>query len=128
VRRRLLGESLSLRRYFEHTKLASLPHIDWEKKSPQRLLAPRTTPRDGGHRTRLGHFPARSLKDARTEARTKLSEPLQNSAAAANVAAADALILFLANHETKTRPRTHREVELLLNKHLLPILRGPVWI
>ena len=78
--------------------------------------------RDGGRRLKIGEFPAKSLKDARHEARLKLLQPAPPDPVTANVMAAHALSVFLESRKSKTKPRTHREIELILNKHLLPAI------
>lgn len=78
--------------------------------------------RDGGRRLKVGDFPAKSLKEARRDARLKLLHGTPDASGTLAITAARALSLFLENRKTKNKPRTHREVELLLNKHLLPAI------
>lgn len=70
-------------------------------------------------RTRIGHYPAMSLADARKEARKLLAEPVARHTGITFKAAYD---LFKVQHITTKKPRTQRDYTRMLEKHLLPTL------
>jgi len=63
---------------------------------------------------KLGRYPEKSLKDARTDAIAFLAAPKPISG---KIIAADAIKDFLTHCETKTSPRTKADYERLLDRH-----------
>lgn len=68
-------------------------------------------------RTRVGHYPAMSLADARKEARKLLTETPQSRSS--RLTFSEAFTLYGAHLETK-KPRTRYEIERHMNKHFVP--------
>ena len=79
--------------------------------------------RNGGHRLKIGDFAKKSLKDARSDARRVLADPMPEPGPL-GISATQALTLFLEDRKKKNKPSTYHETERLLNKHLLPLLEG----
>jgi integrase len=77
--------------------------------------------RKGGYRMKVGTFPAKSLQDARKDARRSLYE-LAHEPAPLGIAATQALTLFIESRAQKNKVRTYRETMRLLDRHLRPIL------
>jgi hypothetical protein len=70
-------------------------------------------------RTRIGHYPALSLADARKEARKLLIEPAAKTGRITFQAAYDA---FKADHLAKKKARTQADYQRMLDKYFVPKL------
>jgi integrase len=78
--------------------------------------------RDGGHRIKIGRYPAISLHDARKEAKCLLA--LTELPRASAVTVSQAVATFLDTRQQQNRSKTKQETERLLTRHLLPTLAG----
>ena len=70
-------------------------------------------------RTRIGHYPALSLAEARKEARKLLTQPISKAGRITFQAAYDA---FKADHVAQKKARTQADYERMLNKYFVPKL------
>ncbi len=76
--------------------------------------------RDGGHRVKIGRYPAMSLQDARKEAKRVLA--LAETPRPPSPTVAKSVALFLESRTQQNRASSKSETERLLKRHLLPEL------
>lgn len=74
---------------------------------------------NGGHRIKLGNYPATSLKDARREAYMRLAGRDNQATAVEAPSCSKVVETFLDVHHAQSRPRWRKEQERLLTKHFL---------
>ena len=77
-----------------------------------------------GRRKTIGRYPLISLAEARTEAKRILAEKTLGRDTPPSITVDDALVLFLADAEKRTKTRTTRDYTRLLRRHLAKLFRS----